>query len=565
MKKLSAAIVPACVVLLLLEFYLLSQAIIVTPQKLSIIKLTVHFLWLSTPLLFLFFTFRLLRLRPLLAFAITSVIFITLTLISNKKSMLTDEPLGYNELTAGYNLVVALKYTPSISYLFIFILVVGLFLLYRFEKKHFGKDPFSLFNLFILLLLTPFAFYIYLQNFLQNDKILYKKIVKITEDYNINYTTWDWPLNVRWHGLPMHLVQTSARAPLPKYNDADRQKYLSYSPIKTLLPAAPKTIIYILCESCWYDKQNFRQLYQPLLNLGFAELRATSPVIGGGTANAEFEMLTGLPSVTRHLTGIKYQEYASYFRNNADTLPQHLHDNGYITYSGHNDIAKFYHRDIVYPKFGINEYQSIDEMGALPEKYAKQRKAWQWAPDDYLLFNTAYKRLRAANQSKIFMHLLTMNTHGAYHREDENDDGSRAYRLQLQQSISRMAEFVKQVESIDPNALIVIYGDHKPTLMQYFISKQVMALDDLDKGPAGYGDVPILIKTAAKDKLKKLIEQSNHKPFYCLTNAIDENLIGIRPFIFKFMEDHGCLKLGSYNYQTLSEAAPGWVYGVSLF
>jgi hypothetical protein len=44
------------------------------------------------------------------------------------------------------------------------------------------------------------------------------------------------------------------------------------------------------------------------------------PVYGGGTANAEFEMLTGLPSNSRVLSGTIYQEYASQFKSGSDTI-----------------------------------------------------------------------------------------------------------------------------------------------------------------------------------------------------------------------------------------------------
>lgn len=565
MKKIPINLVPACVLLLLLQFYLFSQAVTLNWKNYSVLLQTVHFLWLSAPLLFLFFVLRLVRLRPLLAFTVTSLIFITLTLISNKKALLTNEPLAFNDLTAGYNLVVALQYMPTITYLFIIFVGIGLGLLYRYEKKQWGKESFRFTNLIVLLMLAPFTFYIYLQNYWQNSPNLHKKIVQFTKKYQVDYLSWSWPNNLRLQGLPMHLVQTSSRAPLPKYNLADKQKYLSYTANNLLLAQAPKTIIYILCESCWYDQNHFREAYQPLFSLGFSESRATSPVYGAGTANAEFEMLTGLPSNTRHLSGLIYQEYASYLRDNADTLPQHLQANGYLTYAGHNDIPEFFHRNVVYPKFGITQYQSIDDMGPLPELYEKQRKSWQWAADDYLVFNTAIQRLRAAQGHKIFMHLLTMSTHGAYHQENEQDDGSHAYVLLLKQSISRMVQFVKQVEAIDRNALIVIYGDHKPALTRYFIRNQIFTTDDLDRGPAGIGDVPVLIKTPLTEKLQTLTEQSNHKPFYCLTNAIDANFIGSRPFNFKFMADQGCLQPGNYHYQDLSNSAPGWIYRLTLF
>lgn len=58
----------------------------------------------------------------------------------------------------------------------------------------------------------------------------------------------------------------------------------------------PKYFIYILCESCWNDKWHFKELFNPLIDEGATSLRTISPVFGGGTPNAEFEMYTGLSS-----------------------------------------------------------------------------------------------------------------------------------------------------------------------------------------------------------------------------------------------------------------------------
>lgn len=565
MKKPYFTLIPAWIALLLLEFYILWSSAMSYTQDKSIAYNAVHFLWLSSPVLLVFFVFRLVRIRPMLAFCLTSCLWISLDLINQKKTLLTAIPLSFKDVISGYNLVVAFRYMPTISYFIIPIIGAWLFFLYQAEKKRLGKEPFRFSNLIMVALIAPFCFYLYIQDYWLKGTTYYPKIDELTRYFEISNKTINGVDNDFLRGLPMYLIKTSKVPSLPIYSKEQQQKFLAYNAIKTLSPDAPKTVIYILCESCWYDQQHLRQLYQPLINLGFAESRATSPVYGGGTANSEFEMLTGLPSVTPHLTGIIYEEYTNKLREKVDTLPSHLNNNGYITYAGHNDIPEFYHRNIVYPKFGFQEYQSINDMGTLPEVFAKQRKAWQWQADDYLVFNAAIKRLKAAKGSRIFMHLLTMTTHGPYHQKDELDDGSEAYSFQVQQSMSRIAQFTTQVEAIDPNALIVIYGDHKPALNNYFTRNHIMTEEDFFNGPSSYGDVPVLIKTPAKAKLQQLIQQSNHKPFYCLTNAIDNIFIGTRPFAFKSMQEKGCLKPGPYNYSALSESAPGWLFAVSLF
>lgn len=554
-----------CIVLLMLEIGYFTPYLMMQFGNASLIERMFRIFWLSSPLLFLFFSLRLIRIRPLFALVLSTLVLFSLTFISDKKQAITGVPLGFEDLVAGYNFSIAIKYLPTISYLIIFVVGIWLFALYHYEKKLFPTTRFCFSNLLFLLLLAPFSFYIYIPDSSLIEGKYYDELMKFIRINEIESFPGNWSTNVFLHGLPMHLIQTSSFS-IPKDNVEQQQQFLAYNRLnQPTMAQSPKTIIYILCESCWYDQKHLRQLYQPLFDLGFAESRAISPVYGGGTANSEFEMLTGLPSKKKELAGIIYQGYAKKIRNNADTLPRHLRNNGYITYAGHNDIAHFYNRDIVYPKFDFAEYESIKDMGTLPAVYAKERKDWQTAADDYLLFNAAIKRLKAAHGQKIFMHLLTMSTHGEYHREDTNDDGIAAYSLQLKQSIRRMEQFFTQVEALDPNALIVIYGDHKPGLTDYFTKNHIMARNDIFGSPADYGDVPVLIKSSSNDKIQQLIKQSNHKPFYCLTNAVDSIFIGARPFSFKYMQDAGCLEPGKYDYNILAARAPGWLYALSLF
>jgi phosphoglycerol transferase MdoB-like AlkP superfamily enzyme len=72
-------------------------------------------------------------------------------------------------------------------------------------------------------------------------------------------------------------------------------------------------------------------------------------------------MLTGLPSNSRFLSGIIYQEYASQFKSHSDTIASVLKEKGFITYAAHNYL-KFWHRDIAYKKFGFEQFDGLYEM-----------------------------------------------------------------------------------------------------------------------------------------------------------------------------------------------------------
>lgn len=561
MKKTFFVMDIGAIIIVLIFFYHLSHLQPMVQD--SVINNLVRFTWLSTPLLLAFLILRLLKLKPITSLYVILWIYFALSYISHKKSKLTGEPLSFNDLIAISNISVASKYTSTLFLIYSFIALLILFSIFLIENKFTGKEKFSLPRFFLTALLVPFSFYLYFLNQFSlgsNSSNLVKNELK---KYKINYIQYNWAQNESENGLPMHLIQTSARKSIPSNSLEQSEYYDKYNKDNLQRPNKTSTIIYILCEACWYDDNNFKSIFQPLLDSGFKESRAISPVYGGGTANAEFEMFTGLPSHSKYISGIVYQEYVSFISEHADTLPQRLKDNGYITYAAHNNNKEFWHRNVIYPKFGFTKFHDINEMGELPSAFYKEKKLWQWAADDYLLFNAAIKELKAKKNDNIFMSLITMSTHGPYHID--NDFGEKAYSYQLTQAISRITAFSEQVKKIDPDALIIIYGDHKPALNDFFINKGILKSNVFGSGPYDYGDVPVLIKSRDSQATDDTIKDSKGKPFFCLTNAIDKNFIGTRIFSFDFYEKNGCFSNGDYDYNALVSRAPPWLYSLAIF
>jgi phosphoglycerol transferase MdoB-like AlkP superfamily enzyme len=113
------------------------------------------------------------------------------------------------------------------------------------------------------------------------------------------------------------------------------------------------------------------------------------------------------------------------------------------------------------------------------------------------------------------MNLITMSTHGPY--PHENDSGN-IYTYELKQAVDRFVDFYKEVREIDPNAVVVIYGDHKPALNKFFMNKNVLPTnlshktgdhdDDFvfkwDISPTDYGDVPVFVAAGSNANLEQL-------------------------------------------------------------
>lgn len=378
--------------------------------------------------------------------------------------------------------------------------------------------------------------------------------------------------------MAMHIVMTSSRKSTPLADKNNKENYNTEKEAGRKTIPKHKTIIYILCESCWYDNANFKEIITPILNEGFVTFRATSPVYGGGTANVEFEMLTGLPSNSRVLSGTIYQEYASQLRSNSDNIASALKEKSFTTYAAHNYLKEFWHRDIVYKKFGIEQFDGLYEMSHinLPEEIAATKKKWQWQADDYLLYKSAIEHLKKADGKNIFMNLITMSTHGPYPRE--NDSGEYVYTYELKQAVDRFVNFYKEVREIDPNAVVVIYGDHKPALNKFFMDRNVLPAnlfskigdkdDDFvfkwDINPTDYGDVPVFVAAGNDTNLNKVALEANNQPYFCVSSIIDKYLINSGLPSFRYNIKNECSNT-KQSYTDKINELPSWVYSLALF
>ncbi len=486
--------------------------------------------------------------------------------------------MSFNDVVLGTNLSVAGRYLSltSIS-IVISALIIAIASVFLSKKIITTKGNYVTLLLLIILIL-PFSFYSYINVLFGPNGKLAEGMNIASSKLNIMYMQWNWNDNVTYNGLPMHLIQTSVRKSIPNSTSEERLRYLQEKKSIFLSNAKHKTIIYILCEACWYNQKHFRDGFKPLIDEGYVELRATSPIYGGGTANAEFEMLTGLPSNSRKLTGIIYQEYSSAFKSHADTLPNSLKEKGYKTFAAHNFHKNFWNRDKVYNKFGFDNFFGLSDMDALPPEYASTKKAWQWQPDDYLLYSAALKAIKNSDSEKNFLSLITMSTHGPY--QHINDYGEGVYTYQINEAIERLSQFSMQVEKIDPDAVIVVYADHKPALNKYFFENKVFPKNIFSKigeekdddfvfktnvTPVDFGDVPILIKSKDKEALQIMVNEANGKPFFCVTSLLDKYFIQSGLVSFNYNMEHVCGTKENVNYEELINMTPEWIYSMSLF
>lgn len=93
-------------------------------------------------------------------------------------------------------------------------------------------------------------------------------------------------------------------------------------------------------------------------------------VMGGGTANTEFEFLTGNSSA---FIGFGKYPYQLYDLSGVDSLASQFAGLGYATTAMHPQLPSNYNRSSVYPELGFGEFLSIDDFGEVESYHAGAR------------------------------------------------------------------------------------------------------------------------------------------------------------------------------------------------
>ena len=193
------------------------------------------------------------------------------------------------------------------------------------------------------------------------------------------------------------------------------------------------------------------------------------PTIGGGTANTEFEVLTGL---NLDFFGAGEFPYNTILQQKAvESLNTDLKEHGYVATAMHNNSGTFYSRNVVYPNLGFDRFVPLELMR--PVKYT----GLGWARDEGLTGEIL--RALQTTEGRDVITCITVETHGKYAETYTPREGDiEVIRLPetiplapFQNFINALPatdEFLKKVihalARFDEPTVVVAYGDHLPAL-----------------------------------------------------------------------------------------------------
>lgn len=293
---------------------------------------------------------------------------------------------------------------------------------------------------------------------------------------------WNQRGNYEMRGLPLHLVQESVRnfarrGAAPAAGDVDDALALlgSGQPdpfLKAAAGAAPRggrNVHMIVLESFWdptalnaaglsadpFDPA-FRRLWKAA-----GHARALSPVFGGYTANAEFEALCGFPVKTDAVF------FEGRLRRDVPCLPRHLGEAGYRSVASHPNAAPFWNRINAYHRVGFEQYWSARDF-VLDDMNGEFL-------GDASLYRQVLERIgpQFDGAQPVFNYVLTYFGHLDYplnerrpERITTTDDNPlvRAYANTVYYKSRELMAFLGELRRRDPDAIVVLFGDHLPSL-----------------------------------------------------------------------------------------------------
>ena len=226
-------------------------------------------------------------------------------------------------------------------------------------------------------------------------------------------------------------------------------------------------------------------------------------VFGGGTANTEFEFLTG-----NTIAFLKRKTaYTSLIKNDFPSVARTLKDQGYggmIAF--HPGMADSYNRNKVYPFLGFDKYISLEnlENPDMIRGFVSDKGVYETVIHEYEDFKDNQN-----NDQPFFMFNVTIQNHSAFNystgivdagieiKDPELDmEQTGQYLNLIKESDEAFKYLVNYFKEQKEPTVIVMFGDHQPRVEDEFYEKMMERMNpdipEIDKSERRYR-VPFII------------------------------------------------------------------------
>ncbi len=361
-------------------------------------------------------------------------------------------------------------------------------------------------------------------------------------DAHFGNSVWDQRSNYLYRGATLYTLQESARyfadadaIPDRDLAQAAAVQLLSDAPPKSApTPFTPRNVHMVLLESFWdpstlkkagYSQIPFAPEFRKLWKrAGYSH--AMSPVFGGYTANAEFEILCGFPVIK---DSVKFERR---LLNDVPCLPHLLAGLGYRTLVSHPNVPVFWNRINAYRRMGFQTYWS--EKDFVLDDMNREFLA------DVSLYRQVLAKIAAplAARQPLLDYIVTYFGHWNYPLSDSRPNKITStstveevstYANTVYYKSRELMDFIKQLQASDPDSLIVVFGDHlpfmgenfagyvdsgvlasqrsdfTPEMFKFYVSTPMLIIDG-PRGPVKFGSLPLYEVPALLLKLLNINE-----------------------------------------------------------
>lgn len=208
---------------------------------------------------------------------------------------------------------------------------------------------------------------------------------------------------------------------------------------------------------------NMRKLYEKFPG-GYLSV----PSFGAGTANTEFETMTGM---NLDDFGPGEYPYKTVLQSTAcESICYYLSNYGYTATALHDNTGGFYDRNRVFSRLGFNSFVSIEYI----EKY--EMNPIGWVKDKCLTDEIV--GILDSTSTPDYIYTISVQGHGDYPENTDgldlpvkvtnnnvtgNPNGFEYYVNQTHEMDAFVAELIDALSKRNEKTILVIYGDHLPT------------------------------------------------------------------------------------------------------
>ena len=197
----------------------------------------------------------------------------------------------------------------------------------------------------------------------------------------------------------------------------------------------------------------------------------TVPVVGAGTCNTEFEILTGMSC--RFFGPGEYPQKTILKKTDCESFAADLHTVGYGTHVVHNNGGNFYSRRNAFSMMGFDSF-TCKEMLDITEY--NPLNSW---PLDYVLTDATKEAMDNTPQSD-FVYTITVETHGDYPtykvfdnpeikvkargKDEETKYKWEYYVNMIHDQDKFLKSYIDMLSKRNEPTLFIAFGDHIPTM-----------------------------------------------------------------------------------------------------